>query len=539
MTNSVERDALETCGLWATSCRRLAVEELKRTKSALKDKDREANQHSRKAEWAQRHPVRVFMQRVKREFTRPFRPKAPAEPAKEAPVKIKLTKAERLKKERMLRMEVPAVVQERWDDLNAMLDAAEVEFLLDRVSDAQHWLIPFPTPRLLGVAVLLSAKGCIVTVGSCPRWMRKLGDDHLHFTDLDLPERSRYESEYLASFQVVAFDVHHQEAMDAVLAGRLWPRQSVLVVRPDADSPATPAYAQQEKSLAWFPAPAPAWRHPDWERDPRQDSHGWPRPPATPAAFPAHMPSGRPWPKISVVTVTRNQAAYFPGTLDSVLDQGYPNLEYIVLDGASSDETPQLLQRYAARLAYSVSERDEGQADALNKGFARSTGEIMTWLNSDDRYLPDTLRRVALAFDTQPEAQLVAGGCALVHGFDPLPKHIHHCRFPNQEVTSLPLEKILDVDQHWLKGDFFYQPEVFWRRSLWEQSGASVRKDLYYSMDYELWVRFAAAGAKLLPIAESLVLFRLHDAQKTHGADEPFVPELRRINAELRALYVK
>lgn len=539
MTTTIERDTLEACGLWTNSCRRQAVEAWKSMKTALKDRDKEFALAARQAEWAHKHPLKVFMRRMGREFSRPFRAKASGASAKEASPKIKLTKAERLKKERTLRMEVPAAVHERWQDLNASLEPSEVEFLLDRTSEGQRWIFPFPTPRLLALAALLSAKSCEVTVGACPKWMRRLGDETLHFTDLNLSERLRYESEFLAGFHVVAFDSRHQKAVAEVLAQRLWPRQSLLEIGDASEEPGQliNAYAQREKSLTWYSAPPEDFRHPDWERDPRQTTEDWPRPPATPIRFPEVMPSGRPWPKITVVTVTRNQASYFPETLDSVLEQGYPNLEYIVLDGASLDETPQILQRYATHLAYSVSERDEGQADALNKGFARSTGEIMTWLNSDDRYLPDTLRRVALAFDAHPEASLVAGGCALVHGRDPLPKHIHHCRFPDNVVTPLPLSNILDLDQHWLKGDFFYQPEVFWRRSLWEQAGAAVRKDLYYSMDYELWVRFAAAGAKLLPIPESLVLFRLHEAQKTHGADEPFVPELRRINAGLREKY--
>ena len=235
------------------------------------------------------------------------------------------------------------------------------------------------------------------------------------------------------------------------------------------------------------------------------------------------------------VTVTRNQAAYLPATLDSVLEQGYPNLEYLVLDGASTDESPQIVARYAARLAHAVSEPDKGQSDALNKGFAQSTGDIMTWLNSDDRHQPDTLRRVALAFDQHPEADMVAGGCGLVEGESSIPSHIHHSKFPPGEVTALRAEELLDLENEWMRGRFFYQPEVFWRRSLWERSGARVRTDLHYSMDYELWVRFAHAGAKIVRIPESLVLFRIHEAQKTHGEDLPFLPELKRVNAELRA----
>jgi len=170
----------------------------------------------------------------------------------------------------------------------------------------------------------------------------------------------------------------------------------------------------------------------------------------------------------------------------------------------------------------------------LNKGFSFATGEILAWLNSDDRYLPGTLLRVALAFDTY-DADIVAGGCALVQGNDELPFRTHHNAMPIGRAIPLPLDRLLDIDGSWQKGDFFYQPEVFWSRDIWLQSGARVDEKLFYSMDYELWVRMAQQGARIVHIPDTLALFRIHENQKTSGNELPFLPELRQVNEAFRA----
>jgi GT2 family glycosyltransferase len=249
--------------------------------------------------------------------------------------------------------------------------------------------------------------------------------------------------------------------------------------------------------------------------------------------MPPLMPSGCPWPKISIVTVTLNQGSYLEETLRSVLMQGYPNLEYIVIDGGSTDNTPEILERYRNDLTHCISEKDKGQSDALNKGFRMATGDILAWLNSDDCYLPETLWRVALTFDTC-DTDMVAGGCALRQGNDPTPFKTHHNALPIGQVVPLPLDRLLDLDGSWQKGDFFFQPEVFWSRAIWERSGGHVDESLFYSMDYEFWVRLAACGARIIHIPDTLTLFRLHENQKTSGDDMPFLPELRKLNAELK-----
>ncbi|HEY5139639.1 MAG TPA: glycosyltransferase family 2 protein, partial [Methylococcales bacterium] len=126
--------------------------------------------------------------------------------------------------------------------------------------------------------------------------------------------------------------------------------------------------------------------------------------------LPGTLPDGKPWPKISIITPSYNQGNYIEETILSVLDQGYPNIEHIIIDGGSTDSTVDILNRYKNHLAYVVSEADRGQSHAINKGFAIASGEIFTWLNSDDRLAPGALAAVALAFSTS-SADMVSGIC--------------------------------------------------------------------------------------------------------------------------------
>ena len=247
-----------------------------------------------------------------------------------------------------------------------------------------------------------------------------------------------------------------------------------------------------------------------------------------PQTMPPTLPSGKPWPKISVVTPTYNQGEYIEETIRSVLLQGYPNLEYIIIDGSSTDNTARILNIYRSQLTYCVSEPDNGQSNAINKGFSQATGDILAWLNSDDRYLPDTLWRVAVAFDTY-KADMVAGGCTLLEGNNYVPLKTHHNAMPVGKVVPLPLERLLKIDECWQKGEFFYQPEVFWTKEIWHKTGGYVDENLHYSMDYELWLRMAHNEAQIIHIPDPLVLFRIHEQQKTYGDDLPFLEELRTV----------
>jgi glycosyltransferase involved in cell wall biosynthesis len=248
----------------------------------------------------------------------------------------------------------------------------------------------------------------------------------------------------------------------------------------------------------------------------------WPCSNQTTGSLPKTLPNGAPWPRISIVTPSFNQGRYLEETILSVLNQKYPNLEHIVIDGGSTDETSVILDRYRERLTYVISEPDRGQSHAINKGMKKATGEILTWLNSDDMLAPGSLTAVAMGFDTSG-ADLVAGICQLYSDRRLVEQHLTACA-----DGPLPLDEILDLDGGWNAGEFFYQPEVMFTRSIWEAAGGQVDENCSFSMDYELWLRFAELGARLHVIGRPVAWFRLHEDQKT-AAVESFKAELLRV----------
>ncbi len=256
-------------------------------------------------------------------------------------------------------------------------------------------------------------------------------------------------------------------------------------------------------------------------------SVGWPYIQQQPFIPPKTLPNGRPWPKISVITPSYNQGEFIEETILSVIHQNYPNVEHILMDGGSTDETMTVVNRYQKYFSYVVSEPDKGQSNALNKGFQRATGEIVTWLNSDDRFAPGALYAAALAFYTSG-ADIVAGICQVFQGQQ---EALHHVT--SAKPGALSLADILDVEHCWLSGKFFHQPEVLFTREIWQKTGGAVDEDLYYSMDYEMWARFAAAGAKICPITHPIAQFRMHEAQKTSATDK-YKPELLATRDRLR-----
>lgn len=223
--------------------------------------------------------------------------------------------------------------------------------------------------------------------------------------------------------------------------------------------------------------------------------------------------------KISVVTPSFNQGHYIEETIRSVLDQDYDNVEYIVMDGGSSDQTVSILEKYADRIAYWVSEKDAGQSDALRRGFARATGDILGWINSDDVLAPGALRAIAAAFE-DGRADIVAGVVDIVSNGE----LVYHHRTGLSE-GPLELGKLLDLDREWLTGRFFYQPEVYFSRAIYEAAGNTINVSLHYSMDYDLWVRLARSGARIRPIDFSIARFRMHPDQKT-SETAAYLPEL-------------
>jgi glycosyltransferase involved in cell wall biosynthesis len=224
-----------------------------------------------------------------------------------------------------------------------------------------------------------------------------------------------------------------------------------------------------------------------------------PRPLEIPASYSARPRLPSP-PSISLVTPSFRQAAFLERTLESVLGQGYPRLEYIVQDGGSRDGTAAILERHRARLARCVSAPDGGQAHALNLGFAGSQGEVMGYLNSDDLLVAGALHAVAAAFACHPEVDVVYGHRIVIDTDD-------------REIGRWVLPAHDDAVLSW--ADYVPQETLFWRRRIWERAGARLDESFRFALDWDLLLRFRDAGARFLRLPRFLGCFRLHAAQKT------------------------
>ncbi|MGD0455437.1 MAG: glycosyltransferase family 2 protein, partial [Solirubrobacteraceae bacterium] len=207
-----------------------------------------------------------------------------------------------------------------------------------------------------------------------------------------------------------------------------------------------------------------------------------------------------PAPTISIVTPSFGQGHFLERTLYSVVNQNYPALEYVVQDGGSTDETIEVLHRFEGSLTDWVSEPDEGQADAINRGFARTSGEIMAYLNSDDLLLPGALAYVAGYFSTHPEVDVVYGHRMMIDEHD---GHIGSQILPRHDDEELTLL------------DFVPQETLFWRRSAWEAAGGHIDASLRFAMDWDLLLRLRDSGAKMVRLPRFLGAFRVHEEQKT------------------------
>lgn len=208
-------------------------------------------------------------------------------------------------------------------------------------------------------------------------------------------------------------------------------------------------------------------------------------------------------PKISIVTPSLQQGQYLKHTIDSVLNQGYPNLEYFIQDGESTDETIAILKQYQERLSGWISEKDSGQSQAINRAFAHTNGEIMGWLNSDDILMPGALNCVADYFNRHPEVDVIYGNRLLI---DESGMEIGRWILPRHETEILS----------WV--DFVPQETMFWRRRIWNKIGAQIDETFRFAMDWDLLVRFRESGAKFAHIPHFLGAFRIHEFQKTSAA---------------------
>ncbi len=240
-------------------------------------------------------------------------------------------------------------------------------------------------------------------------------------------------------------------------------------------------------------------------------------------------------PRISIVAVSYNQGPYLEACINSVLSQGYPNLEYIIIDGGSTDGSIEIIERYRAAFAHVTIEPDKGQSDALNKGFARTTGEVLNWLCSDDMLAPGALRHVGEAY-ARHRPDLVAGGCKRLHESPGAIDYSHYSALPLGRTVELDPFDILQFMRSWQAGNYFFQPEVFFSRRIWEASGAYLKPHLYYAMDYDMWLRMALAGATARAIPQAIGVSRVHDAQKTRD-DRIYLHQLRIMMEEYAEMF--
>ena len=227
------------------------------------------------------------------------------------------------------------------------------------------------------------------------------------------------------------------------------------------------------------------------------------------------MPDGAPWPRISIVTPSLNQGKFIEETIRSVLLQGYPDLEYIIIDGGSHDGSADIIQQYEKWLTYWVSEPDNGQSDAINRGFDKSTGTIGAWINSDDFYEAQALKSIACAFLSRQEVKLVYGDCINID--------------ESGRIFSLSTSRTYDQNRlirYW--PNFIAQPTAFFLLSTFH-SLEGLDPSLHFAMDYDLWIRLGAKGATLyLPI--QIARFRVHNHSKTNPGPSIYWPEMRRVS---------
>lgn len=223
------------------------------------------------------------------------------------------------------------------------------------------------------------------------------------------------------------------------------------------------------------------------------------------------LPDGSPWPKISIVTPSFNQGQFIEETIRSILLQGYPNLEYIIIDGGSTDDSLDIIKKYEKWLTYWISEPDTGQSNALNKGLSRVTGTISAWLNSDDVYCPNAFFIIGSHYSEFEDIDIIYGDGELID---------ENSVF----LESRQLKALLDFND--LKTYYpcpFFQPSVFFKRNVFRETGR-LDENLHYAMDLDFWIR-AFPRFKSQYISSTLSKFRIHSSGKTKYGLQHFLSE--------------
>jgi len=220
-------------------------------------------------------------------------------------------------------------------------------------------------------------------------------------------------------------------------------------------------------------------------------------------------------PLVSIVTPSFNQVLYLEDTIRSVLEQDYPRIEYMIVDGGSTDGSVSIIKKYADRLAWWVSEVDKGQTDAINKGFGRVNGQILAWINSDDTYEPGAVSAAVKYLQEHPEVGMVYADC----------------NFIDEQSRVIGKFGAAQTDYKRLRQGYVHIPQqtMFFRAELWHAVGP-LDPSFYFAMDYDLWVRVSSRAAiKYLP-GQTWANFRIHTSGKTIAADDHCWPEMLRVH---------
>ena len=215
---------------------------------------------------------------------------------------------------------------------------------------------------------------------------------------------------------------------------------------------------------------------------------------------------------VSIVTPSFNQARYLETTIESVLTQDYPRIEYIVIDGASTDGSVEIIKKYESRLGFWVSEKDNGQADAINKGLAHANGDIVAWLNSDDYYLPNAVSNAVKVFEGIPGVVMAYGDMLAVNE---LGQTINTLKYKQLSLEDLLCFQIIG------------QPAVFFHREAFEKTGA-LDTTFHYLLDHHLWIRLAQQG-RILHVPQTWAAARYHAEAKNRAKAAEFGREAFRI----------
>ncbi|NLN69308.1 MAG: glycosyltransferase [Chloroflexi bacterium] len=220
-------------------------------------------------------------------------------------------------------------------------------------------------------------------------------------------------------------------------------------------------------------------------------------------------------PLVSIITPSFNQAPFLRRTIESVLNQNYPKMEYILMDGGSTDDSLAIIQDYSDRVAYWESNPDRGQTDAINKGFDRAAGKYLAWLNSDDVYQPGAIKEAVEFLESHPSVGMVYGECSFIDADD-------------RKIGRFPAAQ---TDYHRLRRGYVHIPQQasFFRADLWRKVGP-LDPSFYFAMDYDLWVRLAREAPLTYLPGRLWASFRLHGEAKTIAADDRCWPEMLRVH---------